>query len=186
MSENARWIFSLFHVRGMRPPDRAVETSCRACHATAVPILLTLYLGTGFIVSLYGGCYAQSELADDQQAGQPWRRKRHDHTLLRAARAFAQAIANRIRLQALCRRCGTAFAVHQESATAWILACRDPGLAVLAHEAGHDLCRHQNAREREDLQRIKCALTKLASACRGKGPTSECPILDALESTEDS
>lgn len=38
----------------------------------------------------------------------------------------------------------------------------------------------------ENLQRIKCALTKLASACRGKGPTSECPILDALESTEDS
>ena len=37
-----------------------------------------------------------------------------------------------------------------------------------------------------DLQRIKNALTKLASACRGKGPTSECPILDALESTEDS
>ncbi len=37
-----------------------------------------------------------------------------------------------------------------------------------------------------DLQRIKSALTKLASACRGKGPTSECPILDALESAEDS
>lgn len=37
-----------------------------------------------------------------------------------------------------------------------------------------------------DLQRIKNALTKLTSACRGKGPTSECPILDALESTEDS
>ena len=37
-----------------------------------------------------------------------------------------------------------------------------------------------------DLQRIKNALTKLASACRGKGPTSECPILDALDSTEDS
>ncbi len=37
-----------------------------------------------------------------------------------------------------------------------------------------------------DLQRIKSALTKLASACRGRGPTSECPILDALESTENS
>jgi MerR family transcriptional regulator, copper efflux regulator len=36
-----------------------------------------------------------------------------------------------------------------------------------------------------DLQRIKSALTSLASACRGKGPTSECPILEALE-TEDS
>ena len=36
-----------------------------------------------------------------------------------------------------------------------------------------------------DLQRIKSALTSLASACRGKGPTSKCPILDALE-TEDS
>lgn len=37
-----------------------------------------------------------------------------------------------------------------------------------------------------DLQRIRSALTKLAAACRGKGPTSECPILDALESAEDS
>ena len=33
----------------------------------------------------------------------------------------------------------------------------------------------------EDLVRIKNALAGLASACRGKGPTSECPILEALE-----
>ncbi|HSN39867.1 MAG TPA: MerR family DNA-binding protein [Burkholderiales bacterium] len=37
-----------------------------------------------------------------------------------------------------------------------------------------------------DLQRIKQALTTLAAACRGEGPTSECPILDALESPEAS
>jgi MerR family copper efflux transcriptional regulator len=36
-----------------------------------------------------------------------------------------------------------------------------------------------------DLQRVKSALTRLASTCRGKGPTSECLILEALE-TEDS
>ena len=34
----------------------------------------------------------------------------------------------------------------------------------------------------EDLQRIKDALGKLAKACKGQGPTSECPILEALES----
>jgi MerR family mercuric resistance operon transcriptional regulator len=34
----------------------------------------------------------------------------------------------------------------------------------------------------EELQRIKRALTKLAAACRGNGPTSDCPILEALES----
>ena len=33
-----------------------------------------------------------------------------------------------------------------------------------------------------ELQRIKKALSKLAKACQGKGPTSECPILEALES----
>ena len=33
----------------------------------------------------------------------------------------------------------------------------------------------------DELQRIKDALGKLARACRGNGPTSECPILDALE-----
>lgn len=32
------------------------------------------------------------------------------------------------------------------------------------------------------LQRMKEALTKLAASCRGQGPTSECPILDALNS----
>ena len=31
------------------------------------------------------------------------------------------------------------------------------------------------------LQRMKQALRKLAAACRGNGPVSECPILDALE-----
>ncbi len=34
----------------------------------------------------------------------------------------------------------------------------------------------------EELQRIRDALSKLARACQGKGPTSECPILEALES----
>jgi len=33
----------------------------------------------------------------------------------------------------------------------------------------------------EELQQIRDALNKLAAACRGKGPTSECPILEALE-----
>ena len=37
----------------------------------------------------------------------------------------------------------------------------------------------------EDLQRIRDALTKLAAACRGNGPTSDCPILEALESEGD-
>ena len=33
----------------------------------------------------------------------------------------------------------------------------------------------------EALQRIKKALVKLTAVCRGRGPTSECPILDALD-----
>jgi MerR family mercuric resistance operon transcriptional regulator len=32
------------------------------------------------------------------------------------------------------------------------------------------------------LQRIKEALTHLVGLCRGRGPTSECPILEALDS----
>lgn len=35
----------------------------------------------------------------------------------------------------------------------------------------------------KELQRIKRALTKLAAACQGAGPTSECPILETLEGT---
>lgn len=38
----------------------------------------------------------------------------------------------------------------------------------------------------EELQRIRSALTKLAAACRGKGPTAECPILEAMESGQDA
>jgi MerR family mercuric resistance operon transcriptional regulator len=36
-----------------------------------------------------------------------------------------------------------------------------------------------------DLARIQAALTELVRTCRGKGPTSECPILDALDEQED-
>ena len=37
----------------------------------------------------------------------------------------------------------------------------------------------------EALQRIRTALVKLTAVCRGRGPTSECPILDALDKEED-
>lgn len=33
----------------------------------------------------------------------------------------------------------------------------------------------------ETLQRMKAALLKVTAQCRGHGPTSECPILDALD-----
>lgn len=32
-----------------------------------------------------------------------------------------------------------------------------------------------------DLQRIRRALTRLAAACQGSGPPSECPILESLQ-----
>ncbi len=35
-----------------------------------------------------------------------------------------------------------------------------------------------------ELERIRSALERLARRCRGRGPTSECPILDALEADE--
>jgi len=35
-----------------------------------------------------------------------------------------------------------------------------------------------------DLARIQAALTELVRTCRGKGPTSACPILDALGEQE--
>ena len=34
------------------------------------------------------------------------------------------------------------------------------------------------------LNRMKRALTKLATACSGRGPTSDCPILEAIETRE--
>jgi hypothetical protein len=36
----------------------------------------------------------------------------------------------------------------------------------------------------DQLNRMKRALVKLASACSGRGPTSKCPILEALEHGE--
>ncbi len=35
-----------------------------------------------------------------------------------------------------------------------------------------------------ELKGIKSALIKLANTCRGEGPTSECPILDAIETDD--
>ena len=37
----------------------------------------------------------------------------------------------------------------------------------------------------EALQRIRKALVKLTAVCRGRGPTSECPILDALDKEDE-
>ena len=36
------------------------------------------------------------------------------------------------------------------------------------------------------LKRVRKALSTLADACRGRGPTSQCPILDALEAERPS
>ena|SRR5262245_4825711 len=36
----------------------------------------------------------------------------------------------------------------------------------------------------EELTRIRAALSRLATLCRGRGPTSECAILDALDADE--
>jgi MerR family copper efflux transcriptional regulator len=36
-----------------------------------------------------------------------------------------------------------------------------------------------------DLQRIRDALATLVASCRGRGPVSDCPILDALEQVAD-
>ena len=36
-------------------------------------------------------------------------------------------------------------------------------------------------RRMDDLQRVREALERVARRCRGEGPTSECPILDALD-----
>ena len=37
----------------------------------------------------------------------------------------------------------------------------------------------------QDLQRMKKALTKLVALCSGEGPTSECPIMEMLDTKEE-
>ncbi len=36
----------------------------------------------------------------------------------------------------------------------------------------------------QTLESFKAALQRLVTACRGRGPTSECPILEAMNSQE--
>jgi MerR family mercuric resistance operon transcriptional regulator len=36
------------------------------------------------------------------------------------------------------------------------------------------------------LEQMKKALKKLVASCRGRGSTSDCPILEALETTEEA
>ncbi|MFO0601110.1 MAG: heavy metal-responsive transcriptional regulator [Myxococcaceae bacterium] len=45
-----------------------------------------------------------------------------------------------------------------------------------AHEKLTDLDRRL-----AELQRVRAALSRLAASCTGRGPTSECPLLDALD-----
>lgn len=37
-----------------------------------------------------------------------------------------------------------------------------------------------------ELQRVRAALAQLAQSCTGKGPTSDCPLLDALDAQGDA
>lgn len=39
-------------------------------------------------------------------------------------------------------------------------------------------------RKLEELKRMRTALVKLSKACKGSGPTSKCPILEALDHDE--
>lgn len=63
-------------------------------------------------------------------------------------------------------------------------------LRVDPHTTCRDVKRRTEAkiidveRKLKDLQRVKKTLIKLAAACSGSGPTSQCPILDALEPLE--
>ena len=57
--------------------------------------------------------------------------------------------------------------------------CADVRARALAKVADID-------RKIEALGRMREALARLASACRGRGPTSECPILEAMEPGEDA
>jgi MerR family mercuric resistance operon transcriptional regulator len=62
-----------------------------------------------------------------------------------------------------------------------LLALRVDPDTTCAEVKGRALAKIADVEEKiQDLQRIKRALTKLTAVCRGSGPTSECPILDAL------
>jgi MerR family transcriptional regulator, copper efflux regulator len=39
-------------------------------------------------------------------------------------------------------------------------------------------------RKREALRKMQEALQRLAAACKGEGPVSECPILEAMDEGE--
>lgn len=51
--------------------------------------------------------------------------------------------------------------------------------ADIRHEAQEKIAAVD--RKLTELRRIRRALAKLADSCRGKGPTSDCPILEALD-----
>lgn len=65
-------------------------------------------------------------------------------------------------------------------------------LRVDPHTTCGDVKRHAQAKiadieeKIESLVKMKLALVRLTASCRGRGPASECPILEALDSEEES
>jgi MerR family mercuric resistance operon transcriptional regulator len=60
----------------------------------------------------------------------------------------------------------------------------DPGrsCADVKRQAGTKLADIET--KLHELRRMKAALEKLSAECSGRGPTSQCPLLDALEAVE--
>lgn len=67
-----------------------------------------------------------------------------------------------------------------------LLALRVDPRSTCADVRGRARAKIENIEERiASLEQMKAALDRLARRCRGRGPTTECPILDELDREED-
>jgi MerR family mercuric resistance operon transcriptional regulator len=127
---------------------------------------------------------------DHRQARQQGRRRRRDDQVLRAAGADSRASAEELRLSGVHRR-----GVHR---IRFIRRAKELGFTLreidellslrvdptttcsdLKQRAERKI--HDIDEKLQMLGRMKAALQRLVAECRDRGPSSECPILEALE-----
>ena len=92
-------------------------------------------------------------------------------------RQYAEEVVARVRFIRRAKELG--FSLREIKEVLALRVAPDTTCADLRQRAGAKLADIE-AKIR-DLQRMKKALLRLTTACKGRGPTSECPILDVLD-----
>lgn len=101
---------------------------------------------------------------------------------IRGFRRYPIEAVSRLRLIRRCKDLG--FSLQEISDLLVLRVDRTKGCSDVRREARRKI--DEIDEKIRHLHEMRAALESLARRCRGKGPTTECPIIDALEEGESS